>query len=74
MSLSGIGLILTLILSVRMARRPKLPFLLVPGFASRSLPGNGRLATEPLAFLFLLGLFNLLDSVSRPGRLRRSSG
>ena len=33
-SLSGIGLFLTLALGVWMARRPKMPFLLVPGFAS----------------------------------------
>ena len=66
MSLSGIGLFLTLILSVRMARRPKLPFLLVPGFASCAACLGMALAPEPLAFLFLLGLFNLLDSVSRP--------
>jgi hypothetical protein len=66
MSLSGIGLFLTLALSVWMARRPKLPFVLVPGFVSCALCLGMTLAPDPLAFLFLLGLFNLLDSVSRP--------
>ena len=66
MSLSGIGLFLTLALGVWMARRPKLPFVLVPGFASCAACLGMALAPDPLAFLFLLGLFNLLDSVSRP--------
>jgi hypothetical protein len=66
MSLSGIGLFLTLALSVWMARRPKLPFVVVPGFASCALCLGMTLTLDPLAFLFLLGLFNLLDSVSRP--------
>jgi MFS family permease len=66
MSLSGIGLFLTLALGVWMARRPKLPFVLVPGFASCAACLGMMLAPDPLAFLFLLGLFNLLDSISRP--------
>jgi MFS family permease len=65
-SLSGIGLFLTLALGVWMARRPKLPFVLVPGFASCAACLGMALAADPLAFLFLLGLFNLLDSISRP--------
>jgi hypothetical protein len=65
-SLSGIGLLLTLALGVWMARRPKLPFMLVPGFASCAACLGMALAPEPLAFLILLGLFNLLDSISRP--------
>jgi MFS family permease len=65
-SLSGIGLFLTLALGVWMARRPKLPFVLVPGFASCAACLGMALAPDPLAFLFLLGLFNLLDSISRP--------
>jgi hypothetical protein len=65
-SLSGIGLFLTLALGVWMARRPKLPFMLVPGFASCAACLGMVLAPEPLAFLVLLGLFNLLDSISRP--------
>jgi hypothetical protein len=65
-SLSGIGLFLTLALGVWMARRPKLPFILVPGFASCAACLGMALAPDPLAFLFLLGLFNLLDSISRP--------
>ena len=65
-SLSGIGLFLTLALGVWMARRPKLPFILVPGFASCAACLGMTLAPDPLAFLFLLGLFNLLDSISRP--------
>ena len=65
-SLSGIGLFLTLALGVWMARRPKLPFAVVPGFASCAACLGMALAPDPLAFLFLLGLFNLLDSISRP--------
>src|SRR5215831_9694658 len=66
MSLSGIGLFLTLALGVWMARRPKLPFALMPGFASCAACLGMALAHDPLAFLFLLGLFNLLDAISRP--------
>ncbi len=65
-SLSGIGLFLTLALGVWMARRPKMPFLLVPGFASCAACLGMTLAPDPLAFLILLGMFNLLDSISRP--------
>jgi MFS family permease len=65
-SLSGIGLLLTLALGLWMARRPKLPFALVPGFASCAACLGMALAPDPLAFLVLLGLFNLLDSISRP--------
>jgi MFS family permease len=64
--LSGIGLFLTLALGVWMARRPKLPFVLVPGFASCAACLGMATAPDPLVFLFLLGLFNLLDSTSRP--------
>ncbi len=66
MSLSGIGLFLTLALGVWMARRPKLPFAVVPGFASCAVCLGMTLAPDPLAFLFLLGVFNLLESISRP--------
>jgi MFS family permease len=66
MSLSGIGLFLTLALGVWMARRPKLPFVVVPGFASCAACLGMMLTPNPLAFLFLLGLFNLFDSISRP--------
>jgi hypothetical protein len=66
MSLSGIGLFLTLALGLWMARRPKLPFVLVPGFTSCAACMGMVLAPDPLAFLFLLGIFNLLDSISRP--------
>jgi MFS family permease len=65
-SLSGIGLFLTLALGLWMARRPKLPFALVPGFASCAACLGMALAPNPLAFLVLLGLVNLLDSISRP--------
>ena len=43
-----------------------MPFVLVPGFASCAACLGMALAPDPLAFLFLLGLFNLLDSSSRP--------
>ena len=65
-SISGSGLFLMLALSVWMARRPKLPFVLVPGFASCAACLGMVLAPDPLAFLVLLGMFNLLDSISRP--------
>jgi hypothetical protein len=58
--------LLTLALGVSMVRRPKLPFALVPGFASCAACLGMALAPDPLAFLFLLGLFNLFDSISRP--------
>jgi hypothetical protein len=64
--LSGIGLFLTLALGIWMARRPKLPFAVVPGFASSAACLGMAVAPDPLAFLFLLGLFNLLDSTARP--------
>src|SRR5262249_9630923 len=66
MSLSGIGLLLTLALGVWMARRPKLPFAVVPGFASCGACLGMAVAPDPLAFLFLLGVLNLFDSISRP--------
>jgi len=66
MSFSGIGLFVTLALGVWMARRPKLPFALVPGFAACAACLGMALAPNPLAFLCLLGLFHLLDSISRP--------
>ena len=66
MSLSGIGLFLTLALGVWMARLPKLPFAVVPGFAACAACLGMALSPDPLAFLLLLGLFNLFDSVSRP--------
>jgi hypothetical protein len=65
-SLSGIGLFLTLALGVWMARRSKLPFALVPGFASCVACLGMALAPDPLAFMFLLGLFNLFETISRP--------
>jgi hypothetical protein len=66
MSLSGIGLLLTLALGASMVRRPALPFAVVPGFVSCAACSGMALAPDPLAFLFLLGLFNLFDSISRP--------
>jgi hypothetical protein len=66
MSLSDFGLLLTLALGLWMARRPKLPFAVVPGFASCVACLGMAMAPDPLALLFLLGLFNLLDSISRP--------
>jgi MFS family permease len=66
MSLSGIGLFLTMALGVWMARRPKLPFVVVPGFAACAACLGMAVAPDPLAFLLLLGLFNLLDSIARP--------
>jgi hypothetical protein len=65
-SISGIGLFMALGLGLWMARRPKLPFAVVPGFASCAACLGMALTSDPLAFLFLLGLFNLLDSISRP--------
>src|SRR5262249_13881773 len=66
MSLSGIGLVLRLAVGAWMARRPKLPFVIVRGFASCGACLGMALAPDPLDFLFLLGLFHLLDSISRP--------
>ena len=64
--ISGIGLFMALGVGLWMARRPKLPFAVVPGFASCAACLGMALTPDPLTFLFLLGLFNLLDSISRP--------
>ena len=53
-------------LGLWMAPRPKLPFAVVPGFVACAACLGMALAPDPLAFLFLLGMFNLLDSISRP--------
>jgi hypothetical protein len=49
-----------------MARRRKMPFVTLPGYAS-AVACLGMLATpRPLPFLLLLGIFNLLEIVTRP--------
>jgi MFS family permease len=65
-ALSGFGLILSLLLGVWMARRPKMPFVLIPGFVSCALCLGMVAAPQPLWFLFLLGLFNLFETITRP--------
>ena len=64
--LTGIGLLMSLILGVWMARRPKMPFVLVPGFISSAICLGMVGAPEPLRFLFLLGLCNLFEIITRP--------
>ena len=64
--LTGIGLLMSLILGVWMARRPKMPFVLVPGFVSSAICLAMAVAPEPLAFLYLFGLCNLFEIITRP--------
>jgi len=65
-SLTGVGLILSLIVGVWMAHRPKMPFVLAPGFVS-CLACFGMTAVQSsLWFLFLLGIGNLFEVVTRP--------
>src|SRR5262245_14043644 len=49
--LSGFGLLMSLILGVWMARRPKLPFVLVPGFISAGVCLAMAATMQPLWFL-----------------------
>ena len=65
-SFSGVGLLLSLALGLWMARRPKMPFVLVPGFLSCAACLAMAFTPGPLAFLFLLGLFNLFETITRP--------
>ncbi len=64
--LTGLGLIISLGLGVWMSRRPKMPFVLVPG-ALGCMAGLGMVATpNPLVFLLLLGICNLFETTTRP--------
>src|SRR5262249_39041719 len=64
--LSGFGLLMSLVLGVWMARRPKLPFVLIPGFISAAICLAMVVTMQPLWFLFLLGLCNLFETITRP--------
>jgi MFS family permease len=64
--LTGIGLLMSLALGVWMSRRPKMPFVVLPGFLSCA-SGLGMIVTpDPLWFLFLLGVCNLFETGTRP--------
>jgi MFS family permease len=64
--LSGIGLLISLVLGIGMARRPKMPFVLLPGFVSCAVGLGMIVTTRPLWFLVLLGLCNLFEAMTRP--------
>jgi MFS family permease len=65
-TLSSIGMFLVLYLGSRMATRPKLPFVLVPGYATAAVVLAMAFAWDPLVFLILLGLSVMLETVTRP--------
>jgi MFS family permease len=64
--LSGLGLLITLILGFWMARRRKMPFVLLPGFISCAVCLGMIVSPRSLWFLFFLGLFNLFETITRP--------
>jgi MFS family permease len=64
--LSGFGLLLSLVLGLWMARRPKMPFVVLPGLLSCATCLTMAVAPWSLWFLFALGLFNLFDTMTRP--------
>jgi hypothetical protein len=64
--LSGVGLLLSVVLGVCMARRSKLPFITGPGLASSAACLAMAAAPRPLLFFAMLGLCNMLEIVTRP--------
>ncbi len=64
--LSGFGLLLSLALGLWMARRPKMPFVVIPGLLSCVTCLAMVIFPQSLWFLFALGLFNLFDTLTRP--------
>jgi MFS family permease len=64
--LSGFGLLLSLALGLWMARRPKMPFVVLPGLLSCATCLAMVVCPRSLWFLFALGLFNLFDTATRP--------
>jgi Major Facilitator Superfamily len=65
-TLSGAGMLVTLLLGVWMARRPKMPFVVIPGFVSCAANLAMVISPQPLAFLVSLGLANLFETLTRP--------
>jgi Major Facilitator Superfamily len=65
-TLSGVGMLATLLLGVWMARQRKMPFVLIPGFISCAANLAMVISPQPLAFLVLLGLSNLFETLTRP--------
>jgi MFS family permease len=64
--LTGLGLLLSLALGLRMGRRPKMPFVLAPGALACAAGLGMAAAPGPLGFLFLLGVCNLFETATRP--------
>jgi hypothetical protein len=64
--LSGFGLLLSLVLGLWMARRPKMPFVLIPGLLSGATCLGMIAVPQSFGFLFLLGLSTLFDTITRP--------
>jgi Major Facilitator Superfamily len=65
-TLSGVGMLATLLLGVWMARRRKMPFVLVPGAIACLANLAMVIRPDPLAFLVMLGLVNLFETITRP--------
>jgi hypothetical protein len=64
--LSGVGMLASLLLGVWMSRRRKMPFVLIPGAFSTAANLLMVVAPHPLAFLSLLGLCYLFETITRP--------
>jgi hypothetical protein len=64
--LTGVGLIQSLVLGAWMSGRPKMPFVLLPGVLSCAASLCMAAALEPFWFLFLLGVCNLFETITRP--------
>jgi hypothetical protein len=64
--LTGFGLIQALVLGAWMSSRSKMPFVLLPGVLSCAASLCMAAALEPFWFLFLLGVCNLFETITRP--------
>jgi MFS family permease len=65
-TLSSIGMFAVLYLSNRMATRPKMPYVLLPGYATAAVVLAMSFVWHPLAFLIMLGVAVMLETVTRP--------
>jgi Major Facilitator Superfamily len=65
-TLSGVGMLASLLLGAWMAPRRKMPFVLIPGFASCAANLGMVLSPQSAPFLLLLGLANLFETLTRP--------
>jgi Major Facilitator Superfamily len=65
-TLSGVGMLATLLLGAWMARCRKMPFVLIPGFTACLANLAMVFTPRPFAFMILLGLVNLFETITRP--------